>query len=338
MQKSKFDTSCTSPMVMVRDGINPSGKPHYKMLGLATPLDFKDPDRMIVPCGKCINCRLAYSRRWADRLMLESLNHEQSWFVTLTYNDFWIPTSYYTDESTGELLPAYSLLKRDYQLFMKRLRRDLDYTIRFYAAGEYGGKTFRPHYHAILFGLKLDENDIYNERRGKSGFSLWQSKTIEKAWSSELFGRKWPIGHVMVAPMNWQTAAYVARYVTKKLKGEFSDRYSYFNIEPPFSLMSRRPGLAKEFYEEETERVLEQRPIYIPTDNGSKRIQMPKYYDRFLELDFPEEFDIIKEQRRSNARIMQSFQPRTEKDFFQYNELRAESAEKRLTKLIREEV
>lgn len=338
MEKKKFDTSCTSPLVMIKDGFNLSGKRKYKMLGKANDLDFNDPDRIIVPCGNCINCRLAHSRRWADRLMIESMSHEQSWFVTLTYNDFWIPTSYYTDLNTGELLPAYSLWKRDFQLFMKRLRRDLDYPIRFYACGEYGGKTFRPHYHAILFGLKLDEKDLYNERKGKSGFSLWQSKIIEEAWSKEECGRKWPIGHVMVAPVNWQTCAYVSRYVTKKLKGEESHRYSDFNIEPPFSLMSRRPGIAKEFYENAPEFVRDHRSMFVPTDKGSKKVGMPKYYDRFLELDFPDEFEYIKDKRSTLAKANMRNRPNTDLDFFEYNELRSSSSEKVLKKLIREEV
>lgn len=346
MSAKKFDSSCTSPMVMLKDGFNPSGKPKYKMLGLAQPADFNDPDRIIVPCGNCINCRLRYSRQWADRLMFEAQMHENAWFVTLTYNDFWLPTSYYTDENTGELIPSYSLWKRDWQLFMKRLRKAVStkyhpQELSFYMCGEYGPKTYRPHYHAIIFGLKLDDEDLYNERRGKSGFSLWQSHTIEKAWSKEMFGRKWPIGHVMVAPVNWQTCAYVSRYVTKKLKGEKSVLYSDFGLQAPFSLMSRKKGIGRSYLESHWYDFVNNKPVYIPTDKGSKFLAYPDYFYKILDLNSPELCATMKEKKRDMARQFQYSNLRsvkTDLDYFEYNELRAVNADSRLKKLIREEV
>ena len=336
--KEKKYSGCLYPMVMVKDGVNPSGKTHWKMIGLATELDFNDPDRQIVPCGHCINCRLAYSRQWADRLMLEKEYHEDAWFVTLTYNPFFVPTSYFVDENTGELMPAYSLVKRDVQLFMKRLRELSGQKIRFYAAGEYGGKTFRPHYHLIIFGLHLDkDHDLYNPRYGHSGFTLWQSRLVERAWSKILFDRVWPIGNVSVAPVNWQTCAYVARYVTKKLDGEMAQYYEYFNIERPFSLMSRKPGIAKQYYLDHPE-FMEKGSVFLSTPDGSKKIRVPKYFDRLFEVDFPDESAIMKEVKKLQAQRYMKAKRDTDLSLREYLDQEAERAERIASKLIRDEI
>ena len=78
-----------------------------------------------IPCGKCSGCRLQRSREWANRCMLELEYHKSSYFVTLTYDDAHVPIHYYSDPETGEALPSMSLVKRDFQLFMKRLRKSL---------------------------------------------------------------------------------------------------------------------------------------------------------------------------------------------------------------------
>ena len=91
-----------------------------------------------IPCGKCSGCRLQRSREWANRCMLELEYHKSSYFVTLTYDDAHVPIHYYSDPETGEALPSMSLVKRDFQLFMKRLRKKFGEGIRFFASGEYG--------------------------------------------------------------------------------------------------------------------------------------------------------------------------------------------------------
>ena len=103
MNNIKRDMSCTSPMVLNLESIDKYGKKHYKFVGKARAEDLHDSSKMIVSCGNCINCRLKKSRQWADRIMVESFFHEQSWFVTLTYNDFWLPTTYYPEEKNGEM-------------------------------------------------------------------------------------------------------------------------------------------------------------------------------------------------------------------------------------------
>ncbi|UPW41980.1 replication initiator protein [Dipodfec virus RodF1_50] len=247
-----------------------------------------------IPCGKCSGCRMDYARSWADRCMLELEYHSSAYFVTLTYNDEHLPLSGFTDEDTGEFLPAATLLKRDFQLFMKRLRKRFGEGIRFFAAGEYGTTTFRPHYHAILFGIKLDDLALWR-RAIDSGiqddFTYRTSPTLEKIWGN---------GFVCVADVTWETCAYTARYVMKKLKGPAAQFYDMFNIEPPFTLMSRQPGIAKQYYLDHPD-CMEYDFINISTPNGGKKIRPPKYYRDLYEVDFPIQSQALRITRKKMA-------------------------------------
>ena len=109
-----------------------------------------DPPRedvVVVPCGKCLGCRKAHARQWAIRLVHEAQLHPTSaWFVTLTYDD-------------GSLPDNGSLDPRDLQLFLKKLRRKHRRKLRYYACGEYGDASDRPHYHLVLYGPELLDRD-----------------------------------------------------------------------------------------------------------------------------------------------------------------------------------
>lgn len=136
---------------------------------------------------------------WTARLLLEQQQHPSSCFLTLTYRD----------PAPVELRP------RDTQLFMKRLRKRLSFPVRFFLVGEYGDQTFRPHYHAALFGVD-------------PGFAPW----IEEAWG---------LGFIHVGELNRNSAQYLAGYVTKKMTSEEDPRLD--GRHPEFSRMSRRPGI-----------------------------------------------------------------------------------------------
>lgn len=152
------------------------------------------------PCGQCLPCRINKRRVWTHRLMLESYCHSDSVMVTLTFDPEHIPAD-------------GSIDKRDVQLFLKRLRKALSPNqIRYYAAGEYGTKSGRPHYHLIIFGLSLLQGDIVKQC--------------------------WPFGMVHICEFNQQTAQYVAGYVTKKIASTSLD-----GRRPEFALMSRKPGI-----------------------------------------------------------------------------------------------
>lgn len=157
----------------------------------------------VVPCGKCMACRVKRTQEWATRLLHESTYYKENTFLTLTYNDEYLP---------GDM----SLRKEEVQLFMKRLRKRIEPDlIKFYAAGEYGEENKRPHYHFILFGIGLKKKDV-----------------MEKAWSK---------GFIYVEEVNAMTCRYVTAYVQKKLSGPMA-RKEYGDKQPPFQLASRGLG------------------------------------------------------------------------------------------------
>lgn len=245
------------------------------------PLEARVPDQeyIEIPCGKCIGCRLDYSRQWADRMALEAKQYadDELWFFTLTYDNEHLPMVVKNGNA------AATLCKRDVQLFMKSLRKHFsEQKIRFFCSGEYGPKTNRPHYHMVLFGLRLDDLTFY--KVGDSGFNYYNSKIIETLWKR---------GHVVISPANWQTMNYTARYVVKKLKGFERIVYEQAGIVPPFSLQSRKPGIAGDAFSRE---MFKHSCIILP--NGRKA-SFPRYFKKLLEREDP---DIFEEMRLFNLK------------------------------------
>lgn len=245
-----------------------------------------------VPCGQCVGCRLQYSREWANRCMLELKYHECAYFVTFTYDDDHIPLTYYGDVVTGEVQTGYTLKKRDIQLFFKRLRKRYpDADIRYYLAGEYGDSTYRPHYHCILYGCDFFDKVYYRS-----------SELGHKYYTSSILTRLWRNGIVVFGDVCWESCAYTARYVMKKLKGEAASVYDSFNMESPFVLMSRRPAIGRRYYESVD--VFKYDYINIATDSGGLKFKPPRYYKRLFEIDDPINFNLLKERDKCFAESM----------------------------------
>lgn len=190
-----------------------------------------------VGCGSCYSCRMRYSREWANRCVLESMcyDKDRSFFVTLTYADEFLPRS----EKTG--LPTLNW--DDHEHFNKRLRRYIEYHygaqgIRFYTAGEYGDLNGRPHYHQLLFNIDIPDKEYL--ATNKFGDVLYTSKMLTDLWG---------MGIVVIGRLNWNTAAYTARYVMKKQKGINSFVYKEGDIEPPDTRQSTKPGIAVPWFE-----------------------------------------------------------------------------------------
>lgn len=217
-----------------------------------------------VPCGACMPCRLSRSRDWSTRLYHESMLHMSSSFVTLTYSDEFLPDD-------------YSVSVREVQLFLKRLRKSSGASLRYFACGEYGGRTFRPHYHLLVFGLGFDDKTIW--RRSGSGHYLYRSALLERVW---------PFGHSEIGSVTPQSAGYVARYITKKVTGSrAADHYSRVHpgtgelcsCRPEFVLMSRRPGIGSGWFDRFGGDAF---PSDFVIVDGSKR-PVPRFYSRKLE-------------------------------------------------------
>lgn len=157
------------------------------------------PTHGVTKCGQCMECRLAYSREWAIRITHEAQMHDSNCFLTLTYDDAHLPKH-------GQLL------KRDLQLFFKRLRK---YTgpFRYVAAGEYGDLKRRPHFHAAIFGVDFADDRI-DFGEGIRGDKTYVSPLVGKAWGMSTF----PMGHT-IGSVTFESAAYIARYITKRVSG-----------------------------------------------------------------------------------------------------------------------
>ena len=195
-----------------------------------------------IPCRSCPECYNDMRRQWITRAVCESNYHDSMLFLTLTYNDDHIPKSEIIDEDTGELLVHYTLRYRDFQLFMKRLRKQLDHNIRFMVCGEYGSHTFRPHYHAIIFGLSFADFECVPEyyKRNSQGDILYIHKDLSEFWQ---------FGYVVCSVANVATMGYVAGYVSKKVSSASNRRQMLeLGIVPPFIRSSQ--ALGRKFYED----------------------------------------------------------------------------------------
>lgn len=237
-----------------------------------------------VPCGQCIGCRLERSRQWALRCMHEADLHSSNCFLTLTYSD--------------EHVPLYnSLCLRHFQLFMKRLRKRFGTGIRFLHCGEYGETTLRPHYHALLFGFDFPDKEFYLTQR--SGHRLYTSKILDDLWG---------LGICWIGSVSFESAAYVARYVLKKITG-FDAEQHYEVIDPAtgevvgrrvpeYATMSRRRGIGGDWFEKFSADV-------FPSDfvvRDGVQMRPPKAYDKLLERVDPDLMRRVRAARVVEAR------------------------------------
>lgn len=214
------------------------------------------PTGLRVPCGKCIACRDARSREWSLRMMHELVFWDDASFVTLTYSDISLPFHGGLD-------------KRDVVLFLKRFRRSISSVsssrrVRYYLCGEYGGKTGRPHYHAILFGVK---------RCGKCRCcsSEARRRNLPPVADSDcqLLEDSWNLGHVDVGDVTYGSVRYVADYIQKN-GGEATPG----GRPPSFTLMSK--GIGAQWMLENSEDLSRD----LAVKRGAKMIGLPRYYQK----------------------------------------------------------
>ena len=298
--------SCHKPLtaylpVCAPKGIKPSFKPR------------KWNDRIVkLPCGRCLGCRAARAKEWAIRIMHEADMHDQNCMITLTYSDAWLPAD-------------RGLHKEDYQKFLKRLRKAIaPVKIKYYLAGEYGtdenelNGIGRPHYHVIIFGYDFPDKYKYKVQRGNTYF---RSEMLEK--------RIWPYGFSDITNVSYKSAAYVARYVMKKINGHMSsDHYrrldkesgETWDILPEFNAMSLKPAISLEWFEQFSKDVY---PDDFVVMDGKKQ-PTPRYYAKLLEKKSPEDSWLARckrfskmmetggtledEKRRKNRSVIQSRQ------------------------------
>lgn len=234
-----------------------------------------------VSCGQCTGCRLRRSVDWAARCVHENSLYFMSSFITLTYDD--------------NKIWRCSLEYRDFQLFMKRVRKELGYfdvkhwtwLPRFYMCGEYGDITRRPHYHVLLFGLYFADRVPYG--KSGSGAELYTSALLDSLWTH---GKSW------IGDVTFESAAYVARYCMKKVTGknaashyEAVDSLSgeIIQLEPEFNSMSLKPGIGKMWYD----RFFKQTVLHDNVIIDGREIPVPRYYDNLLKKIDPVHYDMV---------------------------------------------
>lgn len=307
--KSLVDKTESGKAVIAFDRKEVNGKPFEKIR---------------LPCGSCIGCRIDRSKSWAIRCVHEAAGFDYNCFLTLTYNDECLP-------------PGGSLDKSAFVNFMKRLRKRFQgmevvhdekgipsKPIRFFHCGEYGEELQRPHHHACLFNFDFPDKTLWKEREG---VRLYQSDILDEIWSvpvckDELW--KFPadicfersgkfyvkLGYCLIGEVTMQSAAYVARYIMKKVNGEPAfDRYVNQDtidfetgecemLEPEYCTMSRRPGIGKRWFDEYGYSDCMVKDFV--TFKG-KRFKTPKYYDKLFDSVDPVAMSELKYSRKRKA-------------------------------------
>lgn len=246
---------CSHPNYCLDLGLKENGKRFIKFLPRRVDLysmkqlseRYGKESVIPMPCGKCLNCRINHAKEWAVRCVLESLYHDDNYFITLTYDD--------------EHLPSDGLLyRRDVQLFLKRLRKRIG-SFRYFGCGEYGGKTHRPHYHLILFGAKLPDLKSI-------GAGLFESQIMKEVW---------PFGFNTIGFVTYSSCNYVATYTTKKVLDPMGDYCG------EFCMSSTNPGIGYQWCKDHLKTVLDYDSVFGDFGN-TKCMKMPRYFEKIAEI------------------------------------------------------
>lgn len=285
--------ACSKPNLIARKG---RGRP--KFLGpyetyiqrhgeAATEEQIRAGKLVQVPCGQCPECKASRARDWGTRCELEARQYQNNVFVTLTYDDNNIPIhNTFTGEDyrgirnaadyylVGKRYEVPDLKKDDLTLFIKRMNKEAvkkgysetGKSCRYYACGEYGGKTERSHYHLIIFGLMLPDLQFAYNKGGIAHFT------------SEWLTQKWSMGLVDVEEANYASARYVAGYLTKKHKNP--RYYEHKGITKPYTVMSRRPGIGYMYWNDYRDQIYDAEWGDCITLKGGTVVRPPKYFDR----------------------------------------------------------
>lgn len=261
-----------------------------------------------IPCGQCRHCRLEHSRQWALRCYHEASLYKLNCFITLTYSDEFLPTGYHLRSDPSR--PNYwvftpapgSIDPRDPTEFMHRLREKFGPGIRSFGCAEYGELLNRPHYHICLFNFDFSDKVLLKEysKNGIEDIKLYVSQALQDLW---------PKGHSTVGALTFESAAYTARYVTKKFTGaRAQDHYAVVNhangevmqrLPERAVAVSRRPGIGKLWYEKFGQFLRDHDFVYL----RGRKMRPAKYYDRLFDVIDPIALETVKESRARQGKI-----------------------------------
>jgi len=210
-------------------------------------------------------------------MVLEAQLHESNCFITLTYNDDKLPD-------------LGSLRRKDLTSFWKKLRKARG-PFRYYACGEYGDNTKRAHYHACLFGIEFPDKV---ELQRKQDTVLYYSQQLTDIWGQ---------GHTSIGALTFETAAYCARYVIKKMKGEGQGTFALqeetgelIPVQQPYAVMSLRPAIGRNWLEKFNGDIYQADKDFLAM--RGKEMKPAKYFDRLMDNIDPERIERIKKKRK----------------------------------------
>lgn len=271
----------------------------FKSLNGLTLKEWYDVQEETIPgCRpKCVGCQEDYSKSWAIRCLHESRCHSESCFLTLTYNE--------------KFIPKKGLCPEDLQKFIKRLRffvsADAQQAgtvqiksepargrrVRFYACGEYGSKLERPHYHLCVFGYDFPDKELWSVR---NNVKLYRSKILEKLWADPK--TKESYGFSTIGEVTIESASYIARYCQKKKNKNDSENH-YQGKNPEFVRMSLKPGIGKDWLVKYKDSVYPDDYVLIKPGVKAKA---PRYYDKVYDSIDHDQFTKIKAKRIERAK------------------------------------
>lgn len=268
------------------------------------PLDW---EYSTLRCRRCLGCRSDRARDLSLRAQHEAQHVGCSSFLTLTYSDEHLP-----HDAKGlrpehdryvltrpQVVRPYggSLRRRDYELFLKRLRERLRLEfgarVRAYGVGEYGGRTVRPHYHVCLFGFDFLADRV-PAGKSKMGHPMFSSKLLDESWG---------LGKCWLNLMGREVASYAAKYALKSLGPRYELRRlidgRVVEVEPCFDSLPRGGGaLGVPWLERYWSDVFPRGVVVLP--GGVESPAPLAYMKRCKELQ-PEVYEAIREQREAEA-------------------------------------
>lgn len=213
---------------------------------------------LLLPCGKCSECISKRAFDWATRCKHEISLHDENTFLTLTYDD----------ENIKKINPLD--FKSEFQKFMKRLRKKLKRKVRYIVSHEYGGKTGRPHHHAIIFGWEPPNQ--YHFMNSPSGEKLFRSPDLESLWTN---------GYSSIGEANEKTSYYIASYALKSnsIDTICPDTGEIVTLRDSMD-SSKRPAIGKEYFLKNAKQLAHSNTL------------LPRYYQKLLERYFPDLLEV----------------------------------------------
>ncbi len=184
---------------------------------------------------------------------------------------------------------------------MKRLRKRHGKGIQFFACGEYGEKFGRPHYHLVLFGVDWSRTRRLHHTDNRTGFHYYTDEDL-----SDPHTGLWPYGHSMISDVTFDSAAYVARYVTKKITGDRATGHyetlepttgEFYMRTPEFATMSKHNPIGSRWVKDHPEEVLSDKFV----GPNHKVMRAPRFYEKLIEVAYPDDFKNLTRKRKLAA-------------------------------------